>query len=481
MRPTLTTQYLLLVLIVAFLPGCSGSRLPSDGNSPISPACIISGSPASAPKSVRIVAEPPLPGHATLEDQFDRASHVVLGLQLYKNLFDADCSGNIRLTMVDKVEPIGRPAGLKIDLAPSLYGRADSIAFHLTQQLTESVLIDSIAATDDRTIHVYANLDPRDIQLLLADPVFGFPIADYTSPDDVVYSGRSSNSGELTLSSPSPTRGPSEILFARAESDLRDLLSVSPSSSQDVLALTSDPAVLDFTRLNQDFDVTQVQPGATYVIASTTRLAAIRAGDSLRTLGVADPNFRASLAGNALRVEAEAYPLDELALVPGGCALGTPAHVSNWTSSEGSAIVFDASDPVARAISERLVALARSDSDGSEPDAISAIFPTLLGSTVRPTAAGVTPTQFGGRLATGRDLAYVVRLDGSPLAQCIQLGSAAQNADWLNEGLGHDPEFAVPLVRLRQFVISRPNARPTMQLDHFGRIKFGESTNARVQ
>jgi hypothetical protein len=157
------------------------------------------------------------------------------------------------------------------------------------------------------------------------------------------------------------TGGPATLLEEQPPSgDLRDAIDHGPDLIQ-----TGDPDLLDYASR---------RPGLTRVALPWSRVYLLLLPAGGPGLGEAVPadtaGFRAALARNV--VQTEARPADAPAW-PDSAARCSPAPVARPSSS--SAIAYPAADATARALAERLVALAgpaRLAVRGLEPDSLSA-------------------------------------------------------------------------------------------------------------
>lgn len=196
-------------------------------------------------------------------------------------------------------------------------------------------------------------------------------------------------------------------------SDLRDALDAGAE-----LVVTADAEVLEYAASLPGTALAPLPWNRTYVLLiapGTSGLAGITGADSLA--------FRESLAGDAVRAAARAAQPPFWWEEPGEC----PARASPDVSQRSGSVIYPAADPVARALAERVVALAGS--------------PTV-------TAGEVAAGAFPGVVASGAHAGYVVPLPRVPLLPCLDV------ARW---PAGFSP---LPLIETRPTAVLRAGTPP---------------------
>ena len=89
--------------------------------------------------------------------------------------------------------------------------------------------------------------------------------------------------------------------------------------------------------------------------------------------------------------------------------------------NEARRILYDSSDPVARSLAERIVALAAAKpGSSSEAEAIALALPGLVGDRNTPVAEGVTKGRFNVSFRAGYDFAYVISLPQRTPIPCFE-------------------------------------------------------------
>jgi hypothetical protein len=137
----------------------------------------------------------------------------------------------------------------------------------------------------------------------------------------------------------------------------------------------------------------------------------------------------------------------------------------------GSSVVFPSGDPVARALGERLIALARE---------IGLMGNGWLGEALPPparpaplTATGLAGAAFDGALRSGSDAAYVVPLEvrASP-APCEAVAAAVSLAPWLlAPAQSAEGSALFPLIETRSVFVARRGVRGLV-VDGAGVLRF---------
>jgi hypothetical protein len=194
------------------------------------------------------------------------------------------------------------------------------------------------------------------------------------------------------------------------------------------LVRTADPAALEYAAARADLTAVPLPWSRTYALVLPAE------GPGLgRMVGTDSLAFRAELAGSAVRVEARgAEPPFWWE------AKDCPAPATGSSAVTGSpAVLYSRSDPVARALAERLVALSE--------------LPGVI-------ARGVGPSELATALHTGTDRAYVVALPRRALVPCREIAAWPPGA------------VALALIDTRARLILR-NGVPPLEVDYDGAIR----------
>jgi len=219
----------------------------------------------------------------------------------------------------------------------------------------------------------------------------------------------------------SPAFGAKEPVIQFIESsrhDARDLL----EGAVDMI-ITSDPAVIEYAADLSGFVTAALPWTDTYTLLSTTRVRELREGG--RPARVSE-DLSGALARDAVRGDAQGHRppgwwddvhgCDEL--LPDGV---DPSPIPHGASVSHGAprIVYDAGDPIARDLAERIVALASRGADASpEAAAVSDAVPGLVEIGDRLVTVGLAERDLSQSLWSGDDFAYVVSIPRLPPDPC---------------------------------------------------------------
>jgi hypothetical protein len=255
--------------------------------------------------------------------------------------------------------------------------------------------------------------------------------------------------------------GPTTVDVRPLSGDVRDVL----ERGVDLL-VTRDPAVIEYADASQTFEALPLAWDRSYLLVTAGAVVAPElppAGSSplpptaepvLAAAVLPLPESAASaLARDAVRVEARAPTATadvRCAMNAGPASVGTP-------STRARRIVYPASDGTARALAERLVALALS-TERTEASWLTRLVPELT-SGGRVAAAGLSDAAFDEALRAGRDAAFVVPVRrGERAAACELADSVAMRAPWVlaptNLRSARAPAI-LPLLEARSTLVAR--------------------------
>ncbi len=132
-------------------------------------------------------------------------------------------------------------------------------------------------------------------------------------------------------------------------------------------------------------------------------------------------------------------------------------------------VAYPRSDPHARALAERLVALAGSR-PGTPSAGVASSVPAAMGADAPLRAAGLDEEELAAALRAGGDFAYVLALPSRVAAPCAEADALLRSAPWLDaqdelrpaagptrepEALPRADDFIIPLVEVRPWLIAR--------------------------
>ena len=335
-------------------------------------------------------------------------------------------------------------------------GSADSLGL--------AVGIDSTAAEGDYLLHVYMDRTCEAVPRVLADPVFalvkgseddrwplgtGFYRLDSTDWD------RGEDSDRIFTVCPTFGPGGPVIRFVVASmSDERDLL-----GGWVDLMFTSDPEAIEYAESRPQFDVIALPWDRTYVLLSTSRLQSLLQGSLVDTIPA---EFLDGLAWDAVVGDARGSRPPYWWVEIDTCKRLAPfmqgeeaVHQDGPSPSNNHRIIYDSSDPVARGLAERIVALGAIDPDEA-PDAgaLASAVPGLIGGDRSAVAEGVSPGGLARRLRNGDDFAYIFSVSRMPIDPCYETRRLFDQVPWLGAGPVDLSHTLLPLVDTRRHVIA---------------------------
>jgi len=394
------------------------------------------------------------------------ASEQLVFGHLYETLITVDCAGNVRPGLAEswKREGDGRRWLFRLSRAARFWDGWRVTPRDVVQSwqdaLTLGTVVDSAAVAGDHSVRVYLREPRRKVPRALAAPAFAvarpsldspWPVG--TGPYRVAAGGDGGTSARrrLWLHSAFGGAGPTLCFLAAAGRDPRDLL----ERGVDVL-VTSDRSVIDYAASAPQWTAVPLPWNRTYVLLSTSRIAALRRGEVVVALGA---GLTAALARDAVRGDARGHALPSWWSDLGGCA--APAEVTSWPAAADAGdpppprrIVYDAADPVARDLAERLVALAGAPPATSpEAAAIAAAVPGIASASSPAVAGGLSARALARSLRLGDDFAYIVSVPLVTPIPCYEARTLVRHAPWLGSGADALAEAVVPLVDTRAHLI----------------------------
>ena len=265
----------------------------------------------------------------------------------------------------------------------------------------------------------------------------------------------SPSGGRTTITLVPATTGGTPVQFlVSPRRDARDLL----DQGVDLL-LTRDPAALAYASTLAQFDALPLPWLRSYVFVSRQGVP----GAALT------PEVRQKIADDAVPGEAQGSSFD-WSQASSRCVANTPTDASRNQSGQPSRassdrIAFDAADPVARSLAERITVLTAARSAAGN------LILDVLVPQARSRRLQIEPLREPGlsaALSRGDEAGYVIALDR--FAGCAGIASLLARAPWMNG--------AVPLVDTRlRAVVRRGRSQLTMESD--GSLLIGRAPRAQ--
>lgn len=330
-------------------------------------------------------------------------------------------------------------------------------------------LIDSIAVAGDETLVLHFNRKYGAAPRLLASSQFAVAAPSYDSrwpvgsgPFERVPGDAESGHRSLVVRPAFNSNGPVIRFILAAAGEARDLL----DGTADAM-ITTDPDVIDYARTRRRFSVEALPWDRTYVYLSTERVRQIRDG--------ADPpavseDTRAQLAADAVRVDARAHTGPSWWEAAGDCRNDSPPsaplldYAREALTSQPPRVVYDATDPVARGLAERIVALSADRSAAAPFAPVDSGYEAKL-----LIAAGLDGRELSTSLRFGNDFAYILALPLYVPDPCVESQWFFSTILWLNTLGSSIGKALVPLVDTRPTLIANPD-KTGAAADGFGGV-----------
>ncbi len=464
--------------------GCGKSALLSPGwLFPIE--CEIVGCQREYADSVTVaLLDPVEPEHAPYPHN---ASEQILFRHLYQTLIRLDCLGDVRtdLAVSWNRKDGGRRWTFELVKDARFWDGTPLTARNVMNSWARSKKaefcydIDSTSVEGDRILHVYFRYPHKEVPRFLASGEFSVSKAAADSkwplgsgPYQIVTSKREAEGmfKRTIIVYPHYNREGPMIRFVGASAfDARDLL----ESAVDVM-VTSDPSVIDYALKQPMLETAALPWDRTYVLVSTSRFLEIRRGE---TFDAFSQSLSEELARDAVRNEARSFAsptwweeLDDCRDVDGIAAEAVEISWNGFSTSDMQRIVYDANDPVAQDLAERIIALALTDRNASESaaglvDAVPGLGDDMQGMI----AQGLDTWELAENLRRGSDFAYIISLPRRPADPCCGARALLERIPWLAEMGSELAQVFVPLVDTRQHVIAGSRGI-ALSADWFGNV-----------
>lgn len=433
-RPTKTERaflcklsYLGLVFLLVGLTACGGTRFLPLASVPSEPCVVDAGEP-SAPNPIRVLQP----------DGYEAATWYPVPLFSRQTLIMVDCEGVFGEGLAVGWHGLSNGVGWRFRLdEENAYDdngalKAADVVRMWQPLLATSTMLDSVVATDAFVLDVYARPGFRDSPIWLA-------ANEYSLRERVPHKSES----ERNIQS-----------IPQEKKDIRDLL----VADVDVV-VTEDPDVIAYARQDRDLVVHALPWQKTYTVVLPPHMHAEDASDPLP-------------GGVLHRLSSDAVQGDTRAHTNGmwwddavSCAGRIPIEVGTSAKGALTHIYFNANDPTARDLAERLATLASADKR-MLPDA--AYIQDLFKNDQRVLATGLTEGVFATRLAASGHDAFIVRVPLHPIDACEAMTALKKHMPWIS---AKSRQGLVPLVDARAHLIARRGVGQ-LHIDWFGNVQF---------
>ncbi|MDD3643463.1 MAG: ABC transporter substrate-binding protein, partial [Candidatus Krumholzibacteria bacterium] len=399
-------RYIYILCFLLALPSCGGGPSVETGLY-VDESCIVVAPPRLSPDTIRIALPGPIdPGHAPVAG--NESERILFG-QIYETLFTLDCRGKAQPALARAWSGTDgdrtwlfeiRDRARFHDGSPV---RADDVVRCWLRSGHEPFLsragVDSVAAAGERIVAVHLSRPSGDIPAVLSAPQFMvarrergrlWPLG--TGPHGIepgpVWTGRPHRGTYVARPALDPG-APTLVFLEPGARDPRDLL----EGGVDVM-ITADVDVVEYAVSRPHLAAAPLPWDRSYVLLSTTRVRELRWG---RPPAGITRGLSASLALEAVRGTARGHEapcwwddLDDCAVLSEGASWRPPLSHSAYSPGRPPRIVYPASDPAARDLAERLLALAAAGPGASsQARQIAAAVPGLAGRDRGPFAEGL--------------------------------------------------------------------------------------------
>ena len=348
--------------------------------------------------------------------------------QLFPGLLRLDCRGELRPALAShwQSDTTGRTwtfvlrSGTRFPDGSSLSARSIEADWIRRDSALREAGLDSVRAIDDRTLRVTMR-DLRDsLPGVFADPLWS-----------VVSDSMATrlSEGRLTVS-----LGPGRAVLAIAVAGTRDLRDALDAGAD--LVVSGDPQVIDYAARTSELNTYPLPWDRTYALLQHPGAQAVST-----TL---DSTLKLSLVRDVVQTDARPSS-DQTWWNSSPCSV----EISTVpTTPTGSRIVYQQTDPIARQLAERLVAVADVRSPLS--------------------ALASDPHRFAAKLERGSDRGYIVAIPLQSASPC------RESAQWTRRGRLY------PLIETRQHAIVRQGS-PALSVDWDGTPRFLSETDLQQE
>jgi len=388
--------------------------------------CLLAADSAQRLDTVTIALSSPLDlSHAPVPTNQDER---LVFRQLFPGLIRLDCKGELRPGLATSWQSDTTAHtwtfvlrdGARFPDGSSLTARSIEADWIRRDSALREAGLDSVRAIDDRTLQV-AMQDLRDsLPRVFADPLWSV-VSDSLATR--------LSEGRLTVS-----QGPGRAVLAIAVAGTRDLRDALDAGAD--LVVSGDPQVIDYAARTSELNTYPLPWDRTYALLQHPGAQAVSTTlDSTLKLSLVRDVVQTDARPSASRHWWNSSPCSvEISMV--------------GTTPTGSRIVYQQTDPVARQLAERLVAVADVRSPLS--------------------ALASDPLRFAAELERGADRGYIVAIPLQSASPC------RESAQWTRRGRLY------PLIETRQHAIVRQGS-PALSVDWDGTPRFLSETDLQQE
>jgi hypothetical protein len=339
--------------------------------------------------------------------------------QLFPTLVRLDCQGELRPALATSWQSDTTPRtwtfvlrnGARFPDGSSLTAQSIEADWIRRDSALREAGLDSVRAIDDRTLRVTMKNLRDSLPGVFADPLWSV--------------GSNSTATRLSEGRLTVSLGPGRAILEIAVAGTRDLRDALDAGAD--LVVSGDPQVIDYAARTSELN--------TYPLPWDRTYALLQHPGAQVVYSTLDSTLKLSLVRDVVQTEAR------------------PSASRHWwnsspcsvevsmvgTTPTGSRIVYQQTDPVARQLAERLVAVANDQSP--------------------MTALASDPLRFAAELERGADRGYIVAIPLQSASPC------RESAQWTRRGRLY------PLIDTRQHAIVRRGS-PALTVDWDGTPRF---------
>ncbi len=400
-------------------------------------------------------------------------SEAVMFRHLYETLVRLDCDGTVQpgLARSWRAERGGRVWRFQLRADARFWDNLPVTAAGVLTAWSRSAArtalaaagIDSVRAVDEGALRVHLDAARSQPPGVLARPELAVAHVTERTPWPTgsgpyrIAAIESAPPAVVLVRASGESDGPVLAVRSAAGRDARDLLEGAID-----LAVSSDPAVIDYGGTRSGYTTLPLPWDRTYLLLSTTRVRGLLAGEGgdEGLIELLPAELLAALARDAVRGDARAHRPpgwwgESAACRAVDAGAGLPAVPAGaYRSSGPRRIVYREDDGVARALAERIVALASAGPASESARALGAVVPRLLDGRAL-LAVGLDADAYEASLRVGDDFAYVLDVPTRAFDVCHERVALSRRVEWLGVGRLDLAAAFTPLVDTRRYIIAR--------------------------
>lgn len=425
----------LMFCMCMLLTSCSAPRPIGIGNS-FSPSCQLVTALSSSNEEITIGVDPDVLSGISSVSEIEPAI-----LSIRSTLTVLDCESKLQPGAAVKWEKANEGRAWRFQLHKDLYPidttslsvnalTARTLARHWEQNIIRFDALEKIEAVSEYEIVFHLKEAQDSFPLFLISPYFSLAIKDATHPG--------------------------VVNRIDANADVRDMLE---DDSGMAGVITKDPDVIEYASSKSDW-VTQPLPwDRTYVLVTKSHVLS-----DIDRVPTFPQGISSSFVHDVVKSEAQVFQAPAWWEQTAACSISFDTRESVVLNPFDikQNILYPAGDVTAKALSERLAALASGAISVAGSDSLSAIVPGM-GSTSYDWSAVSIPSE------SGFNGVYIVSLPKQVFDPCLAMENLKSTMPWLFDQVSGRPYTFIPLVDTRPALIVRKGVA-NFDMDGFGRL-----------